>query len=222
MPTQQDAQKTIRVLLADDHTLVRTGIRSLLQDLGIQVVAEAGSGREALRLIEEHRPDVVLMDITMPDLNGLEVTARVTKEFPDVRVIMLSMHANERYAVRALRIGAAGYLIKDASAAELEQAIMAALRGDPYLSPAVWKHVAEYIRHPNRAADTMLEQLTPRQRQVLQLIAEGHSTQEIAQLLGVSVKTVETHRIRLMERLNIHEVAGLARYAIQEGLVELS
>lgn len=214
--------KPIRVLLADDHTLVRAGFGALLQSLpDIQVVAEADDGREALRLIEEHQPDVVLMDIAMPGLNGLEAVARVTEEFPYVRVIILSVHANEEYVLRALRTGAAGYLLKNASAAELEFAISSATRGETYLSPAVSKHVAAYVQRVGVETSFSLERLTPRQREVLQLIAEGHTTQEIARLLNVSVKTVEKHRMQLMERLDIHDIAGLVRYAIRVGLVML-
>lgn len=210
----------IRVLLADDHTLVRAGIRGLLEKMaGIQVVAEAGDGREALRLIEATQPDVVLMDITMPGLNGLEAAARVTKDFPKVRVIMLSVHANEEYVWQALRGGAAGYLVKDAGPAELELAVTAVARGEMYLSPAVSKHVVQdYIRRVAGETST-LDLLTPRQREILQMIAEGNTTKEVAERLNVSVKTVETHRAQLMERLDIHDVAGLVRYAIRVGLV---
>lgn len=222
--------KPTRVLLAEDHTLVRAGIRALLQNLtGIQVVAEASDGREALRLIKTYQPDVVLMDIAMAGLNGLEATARVTKEFPTVRVIILSMHSNEEYVAQALRAGAAGYLLKDAVAAELELAVTAVARGETYLSPVVSKHViADYLRRVGGrktsgggGATSASELLTPRQREILQLIAEGRSTKEIASILHLSVKTVETHRTQLMARLDIHDVAGLVRYAIRIGLVAL-
>jgi DNA-binding NarL/FixJ family response regulator len=209
-----------RVLLADDHTLVRAGIRALLEGLAdVQVVAEAGDGRQALLLIEQHRPDVVLMDIAMPGLNGLEAVLRVKDQFPDVRVIILSIHANEEYVLRALRTGAAGYLLKSARAAELELAITSAVQGEIYLSPAVSNLVASYVQRVGEAESSALDLLTPRQREVLQLIAEGYTTQGIAHLLGVSVKTAEKHRMQLMERLDIHDVAGLVRYAIQAGLV---
>jgi DNA-binding NarL/FixJ family response regulator len=214
--------KSIRILLADDHTLVRAGIRSLVQALpGIQVVAEAGDGREALSLIETHQPDVALLDIAMPGLNGLEVAAQVADNFPYVRVMILSMHATEEYVLRALRAGASGYLLKDADTAELELAIKAVTRGETYLSPAVSKHVTEYVRRVGEEAHSTLERLTPRQREVLQLVAEGHTTQEIARMMSISVKTVETHRTQLMERLDIHDIAGLVRYAVREGLVIL-
>ncbi|OUL30325.1 response regulator transcription factor [Nostoc sp. 106C] len=214
------APKLIRILLADNHTLVRAGLRALLQNIeGIQVIAEAGDGREALRLIAEYQPDVVLMDIAMPEMNGLEAAAHVVKEFPQVRVIMLSMHANEEYVLQALRIGAMGYLLKDAGISELEVAIRAICQGETYLSPAVSKHVvANYLQRVSDESSS-LTQLTSRQREILQLIAEGRSTKEIAELLYISVKTVETHRMQLMKRLDIHDVAGLVRYAIRMGLV---
>ena len=213
--------KPIRVLLADDHTLVRAGIRSLLENMeGIEVIAEAGDGREALRLVRTHRPDVVLMDIAMPGLNGLEAAARIAKKFPNVRVIILSMHVNEEYVLQALRAGAAGYMVKGADAAELEIAIRAVARGGTYLSPMVSKHVVtDYIQRIS-GETSPLELLTPRQREVLQLIAEGYSTKKIARTLKISVKTVETHRMQLMERLDIHDIAGLVRYAIRIGLVK--
>jgi DNA-binding NarL/FixJ family response regulator len=214
--------KSIRILLADDHTLVRAGIRSLVQSLpGVQVVAEAGDGREALSLVEMHQPDVALLDIAMPGLNGLEVAAQVADNFPFVRVLILSMHATEEYVLRALRAGAAGYLLKDADTAELELAIKAVTNGETYLSPAVSKHVTEYVRRIGEGEHSTLERLTPRQREVLQLVAEGHTTQEIARLMNLSVKTVETHRTQLMDRLDIHDIAGLVRYAVREGLVIL-
>jgi len=212
--------KPIRVLIADDHALVRAGFRSLLQDIaGVQVVAEAGDGREALRMIEEHRPDVALIDIAMPGLNGLETVARVVKEFPSVRVMILSMHANEEYVLRALRSGATGYLLKGADVDELEHALRAVAAGETYLCPPISQQViADYVR---RTADEPhpLDRLTPRQREVLQLIAEGQTVREMALTLGISVKTVETHRAMLMERLAIYDVAGLVRFSIRAGLV---
>ncbi len=217
--------KPISVLLADDHTLVRAGLRTLVDALpDVQVVAEASDGRAALRLIKTLRPDVVLMDIGMAGMNGLEATARAAKEFPQVRIIMLSMHTSEEYVLRALRSGATGYLLKDANPAELEIAIRAVANGETYLSPGVSKHVvAEYLRRVGAvsagvAAENPYASLTPRQRETLQLIAEGHSTKQIAQILGLSVKTVESYRAELMERLNIHDIAGLVRYAIRTGL----
>ncbi len=213
--------ETIRVLIADDHTLVRAGIRALLQELeGVEVVAEAGDGREAMALALVHRPDVLVIDIAMPHVSGLELAGRVARELPDARVIILSMHGNEEYASRALQAGAAGYLLKDSGLAELELAVRAVARGETYLSPAVSKPViADYLRRRRKAPES--GSLTPRQRQVLRLIAEGKTTKAIARILGVSVKTIETHRTQLMDRLDIHDVAGLVRHAIRIGLIEV-
>jgi DNA-binding NarL/FixJ family response regulator len=211
----------IHVLLADDHTLVRAGFRTLLHNLdGITVIAEAENGREALTLIEEHRPDVVLMDVAMPQLNGLEAADRVVEAYPHTKVIILSMHPNEEYVLRALNIGAAGYLLKDAGPTELEMAVRAVARGEIYLSPSISRQVVEYVRRVGSDFDS-LDRLTPRQREVLQLIAEGRTNREIAQLLEISVKTVESHRTRLMKRLDIHDVTGLVRYAVRTGLIDV-
>ena len=213
--------KPIRVLLADDHALVRAGIRALVQNLaGVEVVAEAVDGREALALVKQHDPDVVLMDISMAGLNGLEAAARMAKDHPNTRVIILSAHSNEEYVCQALRAGAAGYLLKDAGTAELDLAVKAVARGETYLSPAVSKHViADYMRRVGGESGS-LELLTPRQREILQLIAEGQTTKQIANTLHISVKTVETHRMQLMERLDIHDVPGLVRFAIRMRLVQ--
>jgi DNA-binding NarL/FixJ family response regulator len=213
--------KTVRVLLADDHTLVRAGIRALLDKLPeVQVVAEATDGRDALNLVKMHRPHVVLMDIAMPGLNGLEATRRMVKEFPRVNVLILSMHASEEYVWQALRGGAAGYLLKGAELAELALAIKAVTRGETYLSPPISKQVIkDYVRRVG-GEETLFERLTPRQREILQLIAEGTTTKNIGMALKISVKTVETHRAQLMERLDIHDVAGLVRYAVKIGLVQ--
>lgn len=209
--------KTIKVLLAEDHTLVRAGLRSLLAELPwVDVVAEASDGREALRLVAAHKPHVVLMDITMADLNGLEATARITRQHPAVKVIILSMHSNEEYVRRALGVGAAGYVLKDSERAELELALKSVARGGSYLSPAVSRPVI--TDYAERASRDPIGRLTPRQREILQLIAEGYSTKEIAAKLSLSAKTIETHRAQLMSRLDIHDVAGLVRYAIRAGV----
>jgi DNA-binding NarL/FixJ family response regulator len=221
------AVKPIRVLLAEDHTMVRAAIRSLLERTGlVEVVGEAGDGHKALHLIRTHQPDVVLMDIGMPELNGLEVTARVAREFPNVRVVILSMHRSEEYVRQALRAGAIGYLSKEAEAAELEIAIRSAVQGRTYLSPSVSKyvvagHVQFFGARPqaDQSDPSPFDILTSRQRETLQLIAEGHSTKEIAQALNLSIKTIETHRGQLMDRLDIHDVAGLVRYSIRTGLI---
>ena len=210
----------VRVLLADDHALVRAGIRALLEDLeGVTVVAEAGNGSEVLELARKHRPDVVLLDISMPGLGGLEVSAQLGQELPEVRVVMLSMHATEEYVLQALRAGAAGYMLKDSATAELERALEAVMQGETYLSPPISKQVVEGYVQRVGAEQPAADNLTPRQRQVLQLIAGGQSTKEIAYRLELSVKTVETHRAQLMERLQIRDIAGLVKYAICNGLV---
>ena len=209
----------IRVLLVDDHALMRAGLRALVSETAdVEVVGEAEDGAEALRLMEELRPDVALVDISMPRLNGFEVVARASRDHPRVRIIILSMHAFEEYVHRALMAGAAGYLLKNAEKAELEQAIRAVRRGQTWLSPAISKTVVSALARGEKPHGPF-EILSARQREVLQLIAEGHSTKEIAGRLDLSVKTVETHRAELMERLGIHGVAGLVRYAIRVGLV---
>jgi len=210
----------MRVLLADDHTLVRAGIRALLENLdGVTVVAETGDGRQAVELIERHRPDVALLDITIPGLNGLEIAARVAKISPRTRTVMLSMHSGEPFVAKALRAGVSGYLLKDSAATELAVALHAVSRGETYLSPAISKTVVDgFLRSGDQEPDP-LAVLTQRQRETLQLIAEGRSTKEIAHTLGVSVKTAETHRAQLMDRLDIHDVAGLVRLAVRAGLI---
>ncbi len=211
---------SIRVLLADDHALVRAGLRELLQKLpGVEVVAEAGDGREALALVKSALPNFVLLDITMKGLTGLEAAERIVKDFPGVKVVMLSMHANEEYVLRALRAGVSGSIIKDAAIVELELALKAVVAGETYLSPTISRSVIENYLGRTGGKTSSLEQLTPRQREILQLIAEGHSTKEIAYTLKLSVKTVETHRAQLMERLQIYDVAGLVRYAMRVGLI---
>lgn len=212
---------TIRCLLADDHALVRAGFRSMLENMEeVRVVAEADNGRDALKLIERHRPDVVLMDIAMPGLNGLEAVEQAHGQFPGVRIVVLSMHANEEYVLRALNAGAAGYVLKDSDPTELALAIRAAHRNETYLSPPVSKQVTDYVRRTG-GEKSLFDALTPRQREVLQLIAEGCTNREIAHRLDISVKTVESHRSRLMKRLGIHDIAGLVRYAIQVGLIQI-
>jgi DNA-binding NarL/FixJ family response regulator len=213
--------KPIRVLLADDHALFRAGIRSLLQTLDcIEIVAEASNGPEALDLGKKYRPDVVLMDIMMPQLNGLDATARLTAISPQTRTIILSMSASEEYILQALRCGAAGYLLKNISPSELEQAIRVVARGETYLSSAISKHViAAYLERVGGEAIGLFERLTPRQREVLQMVAEGDSTKEIARKLNLSTKTVDMHRSQLMTALDIHDIAGLVRYAIRTRLI---
>jgi DNA-binding NarL/FixJ family response regulator len=210
----------ISVVLAEDHALVRAGFRALLAAMpGVTVVAEAADGREALAVIAAHQPDVAVMDITMPGLNGIQAIAQARVEHPRVRVIVLSMHDNEEYVRQALRAGASAYLLKDSSPAELELAVRAVAQGGSYLSPMVSRHiVSDYLR---RGSDghAASDGLTARQREVLQLIAEGHTNQQMATTLNLSIKTIETHRAQLMDRLDIRDVAGLVRYAIRIGLI---
>lgn len=212
----------IQVLLVDDHKLVRAGIRSLLEKLaGMEVVGEAGNGLEALRLVAEHRPQVVLMDIAMPVLNGLEATQRLTVEFPDVPVIILSIYSDEEHVYQALRAGAAGYLLKGAAIEELELAIKAVANGETYLSPPISKPVImEYVRRTN-ASQGPNEKLSPRQTEILKLLVDGKSRKQIALELGIGVKTVETHRTALMARIGVHDIAGLVRFAVKSGLIDL-
>ena len=194
--------------------------RALLHGLaGVEVVAEASDGREALRLLEESRPDVVLMDVMMPALNGLEAAVRIGRDFPGVRVVILSMNDSEEFVLSAVRAGVSGYLLKNVTAGELEQAVRAAARGETYLCPAVCKYVLEDYRRHNDKETSPLDRLTPRQREVLQLVAEGQTTKEIAKRLGLSVKTIEQYRTQLMDVLDIHDIAGLTRFAIRTGLV---
>jgi DNA-binding NarL/FixJ family response regulator len=209
-----------RVLLADDHALVRAGIRALLEKIpNVEVVGEAGTGREALELVRSELPNIVLMDIAMTELGGLEALPRITKDFPSVKVIILSAHASEEYVIRALRDGASGYMLKDSATSELELAINSVIQGKVYLSPSISRTVIDDYLQRVGGAVSPLEQLTSRQREILQLIAEGKNAKEIAADLDISIKTVESHRLQLMDRLNIHDVPGLVRYAIRNGLV---
>ena len=210
----------VRVLLADDHTLVRAGLRKLLETSpDYVVVGEAGDGLALLELAQQLQPGLVLMDIAMPGLNGIEATARLVKSFPNIKVLILSMHQSEEYVRQALRHGAAAYLLKDAAPLELDLALSAVMRGETYLSPAVSKGVVHDYVQRLRDEEQPAAALSPRPREVLQLVAEGHSTKEIARRLDLSVKTVDTHRSQLMKQLDIHEVAGLVRYALRVGLV---
>jgi len=212
--------RKIRIALADDHALVRAGIRSLLEQMpGIEVIGEAGNGREVVKLARQLKPDIVLMDVAMAQMNGIEATERVKKVDRAIQVIILSMYSNEEYVLQALQAGASGYLLKDAATQELELAVRAVSRNETYLSPGVSKHVIDSYKKRIAGDQQAVDHLTPRQREILQLIAEGRTTKEIASILGVAIKTVETHRTQMMERLNIHEIAGLVRHAIKIGLI---
>ena len=209
-----------RILLADDHALVRAGLRSLLGKIPLfKVIAEAEDGREAVELARKYRPDIALIDIGMPKLNGLEAIARVTREAPNTRVIVLSMYANPEYVARAIQAGARGYVIKGDAISELKAAIKGVTDGELYFSPRMSKYLTNgYLQRIGVRYDP-LGQLTPRQREILQLIAEGNSTKQIAFSLGLSGKTVDAHRLQLMNKLHIHDLPGLVRYAMRVGLV---
>lgn len=210
----------IRILLADDHVLVRAGLSKLLGEFaGVQVVGEAGDGLHLLALAQSTQPQLVLMDIAMPGLNGIEVTAQLRSQMPQVKVLILSMHQDDQYVRMALRNGAVGYLLKDAAPVELELAIHTVMGGATYLSPALSRGVLNDYLERLRGESVAGVTLTPRQREVLQLIAQGLSTKGIAARLQLSVKTVESHRTLLMKQLDIHEVAGLVRYAMRTGIL---
>ncbi len=213
--------KSIRVLLADDHPIVRAGIRETLREVpGVEVVGEASDGREAMEMVKTSRPDVVFMDISMPGLRGLEATERIVKAFPEVRVIILSRHEVEEYYWHALRVGASGYLLKKALMTELKAAVQRVAAGEIYLSPEISKRLRDKLPLQQIArARSPVEHLSERQRDILQLIAEGQTTKAIALILKVSPKTVEYHRMQLMQRLNIFDVPGLVRFAVRTGLV---
>jgi len=216
--------RPIKVLLAEDHTIVRKGIRALLDSVtDIEVVGEAENGREALEKVGQLQPDVVLMDNTMPLLNGLEATRHIKKQFPEIMVLILTMHTDEEYIFQFLQAGASGYLIKKTAPKELVSAINAVYRGDSFLSPSISKRVIdEYLRHVQESSKPdSYTQLTDREREVLQLIVEGFSNKEIAEQLHLSVKTVGNHRINLMEKLDIHNVSDLTKYAIRKGIISL-
>jgi DNA-binding NarL/FixJ family response regulator len=211
--------KKLRIILADDHALVRAGIRVLIESLpDVVVVGEAGNGLEALELIRKTSPDIALLDIGMPELNGLGATDLVTRDFPHVKVIILSMHQGQEFVMCALRAGAAGYIVKDAATAELGAAIRTVALGASYLSPAISK---AFLASSPGGSDSSFraEELTPRQRQVLRLVVEGRTMKEIAGRLGLSVKTVEAHRAQITERLGIRDVPGLVRYAMRTGIL---
>jgi DNA-binding NarL/FixJ family response regulator len=208
----------IRVLLADDHAIVREGLRALLaREADIQVVAEAGDGREALRLAQETRPDVAALDLSMPLLNGLEAARQMAGWDRGPRPILLTMHAEDRYVLEALRAGVRGYVLKRQAAGDLVRAIREVAAGAVYLSPGISAAVADAVRSPVAVPE---EPLTPREREVLQLVAEGKTTKEIAAILGVSTKTADAHRTRLMQKLDIHDIAGLTRYAVRRGIIQ--
>lgn len=213
--------RPIRVLVADDHTIVRQGLVSLLEDSGeCQVVAQAGDGLEALAKARETRPEIAILDLSMPRLNGLEAVRRLHTELPEVRLLVLSVHEEEEYVLPIVRAGASGYLVKDSAAAELLDAIRALHAGRVYFGPQAARALAEQSRRPHEDLADPYGNLTTREREVLQLVAEGKSTKEIARLLGISVKTAENHRGRMMDKLGLHNAAEVARYAARKGLLD--
>jgi two-component system, NarL family, response regulator NreC len=207
----------IRVVLADDHTLVRQALKSLLEREKFQVVAEASDGQEVVALAEAHHPDIAVIDISMPILNGIDAARELGRSCPKTKTILLTQHEEDQYIREALEAGVKGYVLKNQAASDLVHAIQQVSRGQFYLSPGVSRAVMEAYR---TKSDTPADPLTARERQVLQLIAEGKSTRDAASLLGISVKTAESHRMRLMQKLDIHETASLVRYAVRRGLVQ--
>jgi two-component system response regulator NreC len=214
---------SIKVLVADDHTMVREGLRSLLNAKpDIEVVAEADNGRRALELVHEVMPDVVIMDVTMPDVNGIETTHQLSAEFPDVKVIALSMHADHRLVAGMLDAGASGYLLKDCAFEELENAIRTVVANQTYLSPKITRDIIEYhVRKSPLTQSSAFSVLTAKERQILQLLAEGKNTKQMAACFNISIKTVEAHRKHIMQKLNIHTISGLTKYAVREGLTNI-
>jgi len=207
----------IQVLLADDHHIVREGLKSLLEKEGFRVVGEAADGREAVRLASTSHPDVAVLDLSMPSMNGLDAAREIIRSEPKTKAILLTVHTEDPYVLEALRAGVTGYVLKSQAPADLVQAIRETSRGSIYLSPGVSRIVVDAYRGKT---DLPSDPLTPREREVLQLVAEGKSTKEVAGILGVSVKTAESHRSRIMEKLDIHETATLVRYAIRRGLIQ--
>ncbi len=207
----------IRVLLADDHSIVRQGLKTLLDKEGFDVVGEASDGQQAIKLVKEHMPDVAVLDLSMPLLNGLDAAREILKSSPRTKPMLLTMHTEDHYVLEALRVGVRGYVMKNHSREDLVRAIVQVARGEVYLSPGISEVVVQaYLNKTDYSSDP----LSGRERQVLQLVAEGNTTKKVASLLGLSVKTAESHRTRIMEKLDIHETAGLVRYAIRRGIIQ--
>ena len=214
---------SIKVLLADDHQMMRDGLRAIFEQVPcVEIIGEAADGREAVILSGQLGPDVIVMDISMPGLNGIEATRRITTEYPDIKVIALSMHSDKRYALEMLDAGASGYVLKGAASEELVRALEAVTDGKSYLSPEITGIVmGSYVRRNLPAGRSPTTSLGPREREVLQLLSEGKTSTQIADSLHISSKTVDTHRRNIMQKLDIHSIAGLTRYAIREGLTSL-
>ncbi|MGH9346161.1 MAG: response regulator [Vicinamibacterales bacterium] len=212
----------LRILLADDHTVVRQGLRKVLEARPEwQVVAEAGDGREAVRMAEESNPDIAILDVAMPLLNGIEAVRQIARKAPATRVLVLSMHADEAYVTQMLRAGASGYLLKDSADVDLLQAVDAVSAGKSFFSPAIARVIADdYVRHlADRGVTDRFELLSQREREIFQLIAEGRTNKEIAALLFLSPSTVDTHRSRIMEKLDVHSAAEIVLYAVRKGVI---
>lgn len=217
IPILCSIEMTTRLLLADDHTLVRQGLKSFLERQGFQVACEASNGQEALQMAAKEQPDVAIMDISMPLLNGIDAARELKKSVRKTKVIMLTKHGEDTYVTEALRAGVSGYVLKNQVANDLVHAIQEVCRGSLYLSPGISRAVVgAYLSKSDSQADP----LSARERQVLQLVGEGKSTKEVAKQLGLSVKTIESHRARLMRKLDLHQTAGLVRYAIRHGLIQ--
>lgn len=213
---------SIKVLVADDHKVVREGLRTLIEKQpGMEVIAEAENGRMALKLIKKLSPDIAIMDIAMPDLNGIEATRQIVAEAPGTKVIALSMHSDRQFVTRMMSAGASGYLLKDCAFEEVARAIRSVMARQTYLSPEIVTIVVKAFLRRSEPSDSMLSVISPREREVLQLIAEGKTTKQIALRLHISAKTVDTHRRNIMDKLDIHSVAELTKYAIREGLTFL-
>ena len=213
---------SVRILLADDHKIIRDGLRVLLEKSGFEVVAEADNGRTAVKLAGECSPSIVIMDMSMPELNGIEATRQIRENLPHIRVIALSMHADKRFLSQVFRAGAMGYLLKDCAFDEVALAVNAVTRGESYLSPKLTNVVIDnFVRPSSLSLPAVSTTLTPREREIVQLLAEGGATKEIAALLHVSIKTIETHRSQILNKLGIRSIAQLTKFAIREGLTSL-
>jgi DNA-binding NarL/FixJ family response regulator len=211
----------IRIVIADDHEIVRQGLKSLLENDGCEVVGEYASGREAVEGVKNARPDVAVMDISMPDLNGVEATQQISKQHPDTKVIVLTMHDSEELARKVLEAGARGYVLKSDAARDLANAVRSVVQGQPFFSGRISEMLLRgYLNHPNQPQETAIPSLTPREREVVQLLAEGKSSKEVASVLGTSPATVETQRAKIMQKLDLHSVTDLVRYAIRNHIIE--
>ncbi|MBN4056234.1 response regulator transcription factor [Rhodothermus sp. AH-315-K08] len=211
----------IRIVLADDHQLVRAGFRAILEQRpDLEIIGEASNGHELLDLVRDTRPDVAIVDITMPSLNGIDATARLKREYPDTKVVIVSAHSEVAVAMRALKVGAQAYVVKNSTSSELSAALDSIMKDEVYLSPSISTQIVDSALTGKDLTSAVDERLTARQREVLQLVAEGCTSKEIGERLSLSIRTVDAHRRHIMSVLDIHEVAGLVRYAIREGLIE--